>query len=424
MTDFNSLIKKILDSTDVQYKTLGELAIEPMFKGAGITRKELSDSGIPCVRYADIYTTYGVWFDKPATFMSIESASSSKYAYKGDILFAITGEKVEDIAKSTAYVGEEQIAVGGDIVVLRHDQDPKYLSYVLSTTMAQKQKSFGKVKSKVVHSCIPDISKIVVPIPSKDVQHAIVEVLDALSSYSGQLSLQLDVRNIQLRYMRDTMLGVASDDSGKTHFLCHHSSMLDKTDVTYVKVSELFNLRNGYTPSKSEPSFWTDGNIPWFVMDDIRQSGSVLADSSQHITDVAVKGDLFKANSIILSTSATIGYHALITVPFLCNQRFTCMTVKDAYKDKVNVKFLYHYMYVIDEWCKANTFQSSFQAVDMDSFKELLIPLPSKEVQDTIADLFDSATALIDNLANEMSARDIQYQYYRDLILSFGGVES
>ncbi len=200
MTDYPRLIEEILNTSDIEYKTLGEIATEPMFKGSGIARKDLADSGVPCVRYADIYTTYGVWFDKTSTFADENACKKARYARKGDILFAITGEKVDDIAKSTAYVGEDPIVVGGDIVVLRHDQDPKYLSYALSTPAAQKQKTFGKVKSKVVHSSIPDISKIIIPLPSIEVQQVIVSILDSFSLNIKNMSYEKELRDLQFDY--------------------------------------------------------------------------------------------------------------------------------------------------------------------------------------------------------------------------------
>ena len=58
--------------------------------------------------------------------------------------------------------------------------------------------------------------------------------------------------------------------------------------VEYVEISELFDTKNGYTPSKSIPSYWQDGEIPWFRMEDIRVNGRVLNDSLKHVHKSAV----------------------------------------------------------------------------------------------------------------------------------------
>ena len=109
------------------------------------------------------------------------------------------------------------------------------------------------------------------------------------------------------------------------------------------ELQEIFNTRNGYTPSKSKREFWENGTIPWFRMDDIRENGNVLSDSLQHVNACAVKGKLFPENSIIVATSATIGKHALITVPSLANQRFTYLMIKPEYKDRFLPRFLFYY---------------------------------------------------------------------------------
>lgn len=183
-------------------------------------------------------------------------------------------------------------------------------------------------------------------------------------------------------------------------------------------------MKNGYTPSKNKSEYWDNGIIPWFRMDDIRTNGRILNDSIQHITESAVKGGkLFPANSIILSTSATIGEHALITVPSLANQRFTYVTVKDEYKEKLNMKFVFYYFFKIGEWCKNNLNISSFASVDMDKLKNLKFPIPPLEEQQRIVSILDRFDKLCNDISEglpaEINARQKQYEYYRDKLLTF-----
>ena len=182
----------------VTYKTIGEIATD-IYRGSGIKKDEVTEEGIPCVRYGEIYTKYGIWFDKCFSHTTETLNNGKKYFEYGDILFAITGETVEDIAKSTAYVGNEKCLAGGDIVVLKHKQNPKFLSYALATDEAIKQKGFGKVKSKVVHSSVPSICSIKLPIAQEEitVHHVYVltkpnQSLNWLRSYNhlvGDLTL-------------------------------------------------------------------------------------------------------------------------------------------------------------------------------------------------------------------------------------------
>lgn len=189
-------------------------------------------------------------------------------------------------------------------------------------------------------------------------------------------------------------------------------------------LNKIFELKNGYTPSKSKSEYWENGTIPWFRMDDIRTNGRILNDSIQHITKSAVKGgELFSANSIILSTSATIGEHALITVPSLANQRFTYVTVKDEYKELLDMKFVFYYFFKIGEWCKNNLNISSFASVDMDKLKNLKFPIPSLEEQQRIVSILDRfdkfCNDISEGLPAEINARQKQYEYYRDKLLTF-----
>ena len=161
-------------------KTLGEISTD-MYRGSGITRDQVRQEGISCVRYGEIYTTYNYWFDTCASHTDEKIINSPKYFEHGDILFTITGESVEDIAKSVAYLGNEKCLAGGDIVVMKHKQNAKYLSYALATPDAVRQKGFGKTKLKVVHSNIPSIKAIVVPIPDLEIQKKIADTFDTLS---------------------------------------------------------------------------------------------------------------------------------------------------------------------------------------------------------------------------------------------------
>lgn len=190
--------------------------------------------------------------------------------------------------------------------------------------------------------------------------------------------------------------------------------------VEYKTLSEIFDTRNGYTPSKSNKENWTNGEIPWFVMEDIRKSGNILSNSIHHVSKQGVKGNLFPENSIIVATSATIGEHALITVPSLANQRFTYLMLKEEFKEQFDIKFLYYYCYKLDEWCLNHLNQGSFASVDMKQFVKFTFPLPALPVQREIVRILDEFTLLSAELAAELAARKKQYEYYRDELLTFG----
>lgn len=163
-----------------------------------------------CIRYGEIHTTYNIWFDKCISHTDETQQTTKRYADYGDILFAITSEDIPFIGNSVAYVGHERIMVGGDIVVMKHNLNPKYISYALSTTDAVKQKGKGKVKSKVVHTSVPALQEIVIPIPPLAEQERIVSILDRFDSLTNDLTsglpAEIEKRRQQYEYYRDKLL--------------------------------------------------------------------------------------------------------------------------------------------------------------------------------------------------------------------------
>jgi len=157
-------------------------------------------------------------------------------------------------------------------------------------------------------------------------------------------------------------------------------------------------------------------------MEDIRINGSILHNSILHVTEQAVKnGVLFKENSIILATSATIGEHALIKVPFLSNQRFTCFTLKK--EEELNIEFMYYYFYIIDEWCKNNINVGSFPSIDVSKLILKNIPIPPLHVQRYVVSILDKFDTLVNDLKEglpkEIEQRQKQYEYWRECLLNF-----
>ena len=203
LLSFDNTVKKV---------KLKDIAVD-IYRGAGIKREEVTETGIPCVRYGEIYTTYNTWFDACVSHTKLEYVSNPKYFEHGDILFAITGESVEDIAKSVAYIGNEKCLAGGDIVVLKHNQEPRYLAHVLSTYESRQQKSRGKIKSKVVHSSVPAIEDIEIPLPSIEVQRRYADVLDYFEKICNDLNIglpaEIEARKKQYEYYRDVLLTFA-----------------------------------------------------------------------------------------------------------------------------------------------------------------------------------------------------------------------
>ena len=153
--------------------------VDSFSKGNGITKDEVFvDGDMPCIRYGEIYSKYGNSFSECVSATKLDIQSSPQYVTNGNILCAATGELVEEIGKGTVYVGNAPCIAGGDIIIIRHKQNPVFLNYVLNSSYAQAQKSCKKTKLKVVHISASDIGDVLIALPSVEEQQEIALYLD------------------------------------------------------------------------------------------------------------------------------------------------------------------------------------------------------------------------------------------------------
>ena len=236
------------------------------------------------------------------------------------------------------------------------------------------------------------------------VQEEIVKILDSFTNLIDALNEELSLRQKQFEYYREKLL--TFDDN--------HDS------ISSVTMDDLFNFKNGYTPSTKNSEYWTNGEVNWFTVADFKKNNNVLYDSIKKVSISAVKGGkLFKPNSILLATTATIGIHALIRTEHLSNQQLTNLSLKKEYVDKIDIKYIYYYMFLIDEWCKKNYHGGGFMIVDMVGLKKQQIPIPSLSIQQSIVEKLDAFESLISSLKEEIALRKKQYEYYREKLLTF-----
>lgn len=172
--------KKRLKGFEGEWKKKKLEEIGDFFKGAGISKSEIKAAGLPAVRYGELYTKYHFLISEITTFINNDSADLSRKIQKGDILFAGSGETIEEIGKCATYTIEEVAYAGGDIIVFRpHNSDSIFLGYLLNSAPVNSQKvSMGKGHS-VVHIYPKDIATISIIIPEKEEQTAIAQVLQA-----------------------------------------------------------------------------------------------------------------------------------------------------------------------------------------------------------------------------------------------------
>ena len=155
--------------------------INSLRKGSGITKDLVNLFGdIQCIRYGEIYSKYDEYVTSTFSKTFLDNIEAPQFIKKGELLFACTGELVEEIGKNIAYMGDEPCLAGGDIIIANHSQNPRFLNYALNSQYSQKQKSYGKAKLKVVHIYSRDIANLKIAIPNLEVQKSIADYLDNL----------------------------------------------------------------------------------------------------------------------------------------------------------------------------------------------------------------------------------------------------
>ena len=179
---------------------------DSMSKGNGITKEQIVQNGdSPCVRYGEIYSKYNYSFSNCITKTNKSMYTNLQYFSYGDILFACTGELPEEIGKNIVYLGNEDCLAGGDIIVMKHSQNPSFLNYVYNS-YGQTQKSLGKTKLKVVHISATEIANIFVALPSIPVQQQISDFLDKKCSEIDKLITKKEQLVLELESYKKSLI--------------------------------------------------------------------------------------------------------------------------------------------------------------------------------------------------------------------------
>ncbi len=158
-----------------EVKKLGEIG--NFLKGKGIKKDELSNNGLPCIIYGQIYTSYEFYTDKFISFIPTNLKPYTTEIYKNDILFASSGETKEEIGKSIAYIGKEFAYAGGDIIILRQNKVISlFITYYLNSIGRNQLNRLGQGDS-VVHIYKSALEDVKIPVPPLDEQKKIADIL-------------------------------------------------------------------------------------------------------------------------------------------------------------------------------------------------------------------------------------------------------
>ena len=149
-------------------------------KGSGGNKDDERPTGVPCIRYGDLYTTHHNFIQRSRSFVSTEKAAEYTPTRFGDVLFASSGETIDEIGKSAVNLMRDDACCGGDVIIFRPTQrvDARYLGYVMDCRLVAAEKAAMGRGITVMHIYGAQLKYLPIPLPPLIEQAGIVRFLD------------------------------------------------------------------------------------------------------------------------------------------------------------------------------------------------------------------------------------------------------
>jgi len=281
-----------------------------------------------------------------------------------------------------AYTADDTIAV-------------KYLYYVLKNNLSYFRKAASGMGS-LPQISLPVTEEFVIPVPPLPVQQEIVRILDNFTELTTQLTAELkaeiEARKKQYKYYRDWLLSQEG---------------LNKLCPDGVEYSKLDSICNLITTGKLNANAMVEnGKYPFFTCDA----------NPYRINEYA-----FDTTAIIISGNGSqVGHINFYQGKFNAYQRTYVLSEFN----NVDVKYLLHYLKGnLNNYIILHSKKGSVPYITMPMLKNFSVPVPPMPVQQEIVRILDNFTEstaeLRVELETELEARQKQYEYYRDKLLTF-----
>ena len=401
MSKLDELIAELCPN-GVEYKRLKDVAT--ITRGGSFQKKDYEESGFPCIHYGQIYTLYGLFVEETASFIGDMVAAKQRKAVTNDIIMAVTSENIEDVCKCVAWLGEGEVAVSGHTAIIHHTLDPKYLAYYLHSSMFYSQKVKLAHGTKVIEVKPDSLGEIRLPVPPLEVQREIVRMLDNFTFLTAELTAELLNRQKQFDYYRNILLTFHSSSNAKMKTL---------KDIC-IKIS------SGGTPNTSISSYY-DGDIPWLRTQEV--DFNEINETAMYITEEGLNNSsakwIPKHSVIVAMYGATVGKVAFTSIPVTTNQACCNLEINS---NVANYKYVFYWLSKEYEYIKSLG-QGSQTNINAQIVKNLKIAIPELSEQERIVECLDKFNGICRSLTSgipaEIAARQKQYEYYRDKLLTF-----
>lgn len=317
------------DYPDWEIKLLGE--ISNFIKGKGISKSDIVSNGaVECIRYGELYTHYGTTISHVISSTNV-SPSQLELSNKNDVIIPSSGETASDIAKAACLI-LDGVALGGDINIIRCQQNGVFLAYYLN----YKKPDIARLAQgiSVIHLYASQLRLLKLSIPSIKEQQKIAALLSSVDTKIEQLGKKKALLEQYKKGMMQKLFGQEirfKDASG--------SDYPEWGEKTF---GDICNVKRGASPRPiTSPKWFSDNsNIGWVRISDVTSSNKYLKETAQYLSGEGVRKSRFiSKGNIIMSICATIGKPIYTDFDVCIHDGFV---VFDGLK--VNKEFTYYFL--------------------------------------------------------------------------------
>ena len=198
----------LFENKKSEMKTLNEIGT--FERGRRFVHADDRDEGTPCIHYGELYTYYGISATQVKTHINPELTTKFRYAEKNDVVIVAAGENKIDIGVGVAWLGDEKVAIHDACYIFHHEQNPKYIAYLLRTYNYHLQIKKYVAEGKICAISADGLGKAKLPFPPIEEQNRIVKILDRFEALCNDITsglpAEIDARKKQYEYYRDKLL--------------------------------------------------------------------------------------------------------------------------------------------------------------------------------------------------------------------------
>ena len=351
-------------------------------KGKGISKADIQEDGVfECIRYGELYTTYGQVITTIKSRTNI-SPSESILSQSGDVIIPASGETQIDIATASC-VAKENVILGGDLNILSHNESGEWLAYYLSSAKKLEIAQLAQGNS-VVHLYSSQLKELKVNRPSKEEQTKIATFLSAVDEKIAQLSQKLHLlgqyKQGMMQKLFSQQIRFKADDG---------SDFWEWEETQLISISEIIMGSSPKSENYNENSIGLpllQGNA------DIKNRKSAPRLYTSEITKTC------DINDILLSVRAPVGFVA-VSKHIACIGRGLCSIRA---KNEYSQDFLYQCLLNHEKLWVSLSQGSTFDSVNSEQIKKLCILVPCLEEQTKIANFLSTIDKKMDVVSEQL----------------------